>query len=61
MNLELKSKIYKAIRKTIEDSSESDLWEGYIPPTLYHQMTNAAEASFDACMDGQAFYEKEQQ
>lgn len=60
MNIQLKAKLQLAIYKVINDNCDTvDYWDGYIHDEIYDQMTNAAEAVFDASMMGQK-YAKEQ-
>lgn len=59
MKLELKLALEKAIKKTLNDCAEDELWEKYLHPSLVSQMVNAAEAVFDSAQDGQDYFEQE--
>ena len=57
MNTQLKAKIEIAINEVIQSSAEDNFWQGFIHDELAAQMTNAAEAVFDAAMKAQEFAE----
>lgn len=60
MNTKVKASIEDAINKAIIDHCDDPLWDRYIHPELVKQMTNAAEAVFDAAQDAQKFFEQEE-
>ncbi len=59
MNTEFKAKLEKAIQTVIDENCEEMYWTQFIYPELVQQMTNAAEAVFDASMKSQDYFESE--
>jgi hypothetical protein len=55
MNTFLKARIEQSIQNVIDDNCEDPEWDGWFPPTLVKQMTNAAEIVFDSAFDSQKF------
>lgn len=58
MNTAFKAKLEAAIESVVNDNCEEEYWSHYIHSELYRQMTDAAEAVFDAAQTAQEFKEQ---